>query len=194
MLLAWTGKRVTYDQSISSFFADDDPDMAVYQKAAATFGDDNFAFVVYEDPDLLTPAGMDRVGELAAALGPDHVPGRRTRRIDRYDASALGDRRRPAHARSTARLRPQSRHERRQAHRQEHRSEIKRDDCCAAQCALLRTPAQITALKDRLVRHPLFLGTLIDKAGSATAVVARLKKTNQHNVIETTAAPEADLG
>ena len=49
------------------------------------------------------------------------------------------------------------------------------------------TPAQITALKDRLVRHPLFLGTLIDKAGSATAVVARLKKTNQHNVIETTA-------
>ena len=70
VLLAWTGKRVTYDQSISSFFADDDPDMAVYQKAAATFGDDNFAFVVYEDPDLLTPAGMDRVGELAQRSDP----------------------------------------------------------------------------------------------------------------------------
>ena len=65
---------MTYDQSISSFFADDDPDMAVYQKAAAIFGDDNFVFVVYDDPALLTPAGMDRVRELAAALGPDHVP------------------------------------------------------------------------------------------------------------------------
>jgi uncharacterized protein len=74
VLLAWTGKRVTYDQSIASFFADDDPDMAVYQKAAKIFGDDNFAFVVYDDPALLTPAGMDRVAELARALGPDHVP------------------------------------------------------------------------------------------------------------------------
>ena len=128
VLLAWTGKRVTYDQSITSFFADDDPDMAVYQKAAATFGDDNFVFVVYDDPALLTPAGMDRVRELAAALGPDHVPARAARRIDRCDAAALGDRRRPARARSASRLRPQFRQERRQAHGQEHRPEIQLDD------------------------------------------------------------------
>ena len=70
VLLAWTGKRVSYEQSINSFFADDDPDMAVYQQAAATFGDDNFVFVVYDDPALLTPAGMDRVAELADGLGP----------------------------------------------------------------------------------------------------------------------------
>ena len=75
---------MTYDQSISSFFADDDPDMQIYQKAAATFGDDNFAFVVYDDPALLTPAGMDRVAELAAALGPDHVPG--VERVESIDS------------------------------------------------------------------------------------------------------------
>ena len=69
VFLAWAGKRVTYDQSISSFFADNDPDMAVYQKAAATFGDDNFAFVVYDDPELLTSKGMDRVAELTSARG-----------------------------------------------------------------------------------------------------------------------------
>ena len=45
--------------------------MAVYQKAARSFGDDNFVFLVYDDPELFTPAGMDRVAELAAAVGPD---------------------------------------------------------------------------------------------------------------------------
>ena len=54
------------------------PTWRVYQQAAQTFGDDNFVFLVYDDPDLLTPAGMDRVAELAAAVGPDADPGRRS--------------------------------------------------------------------------------------------------------------------
>ena len=61
VVLALWGRRVGYEQSINSFFAEDDPDMRVYQQAAQTFGDDNFVFVVYDDPELLTPAGMDRV-------------------------------------------------------------------------------------------------------------------------------------
>ncbi len=48
-------------------------------------------------------------------------------------------------------------------------------------------PAALAALKDRLTRHPLFLGTLIDATGTTTAVVVRLRKTHQHNVIETVA-------
>ena len=48
-------------------------------------------------------------------------------------------------------------------------------------------PAALAALKDRLTRHPLFLGTVIDATGTTTAVVVRLKKTHQHNVIETVA-------
>jgi uncharacterized protein len=184
--LAWTGKRVTYDQSIASFFADDDPDMAVYQKAAAIFGDDNFAFVVYDDPALLTPAGMDRVAELARALGPDHVPAvERVESIDMMpqlwaiDDALLALDRLPAFARNFAKN---------TAKRTVKNKDLKLSSMSVAGAVrAATTPAQIAALKDRLVRHPLFLGTLIDKAATATAVIARLKKTNQHNVIETTA-------
>ncbi len=63
------GRRVSYEQSIKSFFADDDPVMTVYQEAAKSFGDDNFVFVAYDDPALFTAEGMDRVSRLAAALG-----------------------------------------------------------------------------------------------------------------------------
>ena len=48
-------------------------------------------------------------------------------------------------------------------------------------------PTALAAIKDRLTRHPLFLGTVIDATGTTTAVIARLKKTHQHNVIETVA-------
>ena len=69
ILLVLFGKKVSYEQSIGSFFADDDPYMAVYQKAARSFGDDNFVFLAYDDPELVTPGGLDRVAELAAAVG-----------------------------------------------------------------------------------------------------------------------------
>ena len=186
VLLAWTGKRVTYDQSIASFFADDDPDMAVYQKAAKIFGDDNFAFVVYDDPALLTPAGMDRVAELARALGPDHVPAvERVESIDMMpqlwaiDDALLKLDQLPGFARNFAKN---------VAKRTVKNIDVKSSAMTVAGAVrAATTPGQLAALKDRLVSHPLFLGTLIDKAGTATAVIARLKKTNQHNVIETTA-------
>ena len=57
ILLVLFGKTVSYEQSIGSFFADDDPYMAVYQKAAQSFGDDNFVFLVYDDPELVSPQG-----------------------------------------------------------------------------------------------------------------------------------------
>src|SRR3954452_13353097 len=37
-------------------------------------------------------------------------------------------------------------------------------------------------LKARLTRHPLFVGTLIDPEARTTAVVVRLKKTEEHDV------------
>ncbi len=37
-------------------------------------------------------------------------------------------------------------------------------------------------LKERLVRHPLFVGTLIDPEAKTTALVVRLKKTEDHDV------------
>ena len=85
--LALFGQHVSYEQSIGSFFADDDPIMGVYQKAAATFGDDNFVFLVYDDPDVLTPAGLDRAAELAAAVAPEKIPG--VLRVESLDAMPL---------------------------------------------------------------------------------------------------------
>ncbi len=85
--LAASGKRVSYEQSIGSFFAADDPYMAVYQNAAKTFGDDNFIFLVYDDPDLVTPAGLERVSELAAAVAPQRIDA--VQRVESLDAMPL---------------------------------------------------------------------------------------------------------
>src|SRR5262249_7594805 len=85
--LAVWGHRVGYEQSINSFFAEDDPYMRVYQQAAKTFGDDNFVFLVYDDPELLSPAGIDRVAELAAAVAPGRIAG--VQRVESLDAMPL---------------------------------------------------------------------------------------------------------
>ena len=107
VVLAWSGKRVSYEQSINSFFAEDDPYMAVYQQAAKTFGDDNFIFLVYDDPAAADRReGLDRVSELAAAVGPERIRGSAARRVARRHAAALVDRRRPAGTRPPARRSP----------------------------------------------------------------------------------------
>ena len=81
------GKRVDYEQSIRSFFAESDPDIIDYTRASNAFGDDNFVFVTYDDPALLTPAGMDRVAELARELGPSQIDG--VARVESIDAMPL---------------------------------------------------------------------------------------------------------
>src|SRR3974390_2434651 len=87
ILLVIFGRKVSYEQSIGSFFADDDPYMAVYQKAAQSFGDDNFVFLVYDDPELVSPQGLDRVAELAAAVAPGRIAG--VSRVESLDAMPL---------------------------------------------------------------------------------------------------------
>ena len=89
IVLVFFGKKVGYEQSIGSFFADDDPYMAVYQKAARSFGDDNFVFLVYDDPELVIRGGLDRVAELAAAVGPDRIAGVHAGRIAGRHAAGL---------------------------------------------------------------------------------------------------------
>src|ERR1700733_11779897 len=75
VVLLVLGKPVHYEQSVRSFFADNDPVIVDYSKASAVFGDDNLVFVSYEDPALLTPGGMERVAELAREIGPTQVKG-----------------------------------------------------------------------------------------------------------------------
>jgi uncharacterized protein len=185
--LAWCGKRVSYEQSINSFFADDDPYMAVYQQAAKTFGDDNFIFLVYDDPALLSPDGLNRVSELAAALSPERVPA--VQRVESLDAmpllwsiddALLALDRLPTMARNLALS---------AARRAVKNVDLKTSAMTVASAvrAAAGDPSALSKLRERLTRHPLFLGTVIDATGTTTAVVARLRKTHQHNVIETVA-------
>ncbi|HZW30875.1 MAG TPA: MMPL family transporter [Isosphaeraceae bacterium] len=188
VVLACWGRRVSYEQSISSFFAEDDPYMRVYQQAARTFGDDNFVFLVYDDPALLTPAGLDRVSELAATVAPGRIEG--VQRVESLDAmpllwavddALLALDRLPVFARNLALS---------TAKRTIKNIDLKTNAMTVSGVvrASSADPAALAALRKRLTRHPLFLGTLIDARGTTTAVVARLRKTNQHNVIATVAA------
>ena len=188
LALAIWGRRVSYEQSINSFFAENDPYMRVYQQAAKTFGDDNFVFVVYDDPELLTPGGLERVTELAAAVSPSRIAG--VQRVESLDAmplfwavddALLALDRLPEFLRNRA--------------MNTAKSAIKNIDLktnamtvSGAVRSFAADPAALSSLKDRLTKHPLFLGTLIDASGTTTAVVVRLKKTQEHNVIQTVAA------
>jgi predicted RND superfamily exporter protein len=198
VVLVAKGRRVGYEQSIHSFFAEDDPDMAAYQRAARTFGDDNFVFVAYDDPELLTPAGIDRVAELAAAIAPGRIEA--VQRVESLDAmpllwavddALLALDRLPAMARNIA----LNAAKRAIAHLDPGGGgSVPRPGAMTVGAAIRAAagdPAARSALKERLTRHPLFLGTVIDASGTTTALVARLRKTHEHRVIDTVHALRA---
>lgn len=180
--LALFGRRVSYEQSIQSFFADNDPDIVSYRKASATFGDDNFVFVGYDDAQLLTAAGIDRVTELAAEIKPLHG----VIRVESLDAMPLlwkvddlllGLEQAPEFARKIAI----------NAAKKSLKSfEGVSSGALSVGGAIRGGDAQaIAAVRERLIAHPLFRGTLIDGTGTSTALVVRLDHTDKHNVIET---------
>ena len=180
------GKRVGYEQSIRSFFGDNDPDIIAYNTASAAFGDDNFVFVAYDDPELISAGGMDRVAELARVLGSNNLPG--VIRVESLDAMPLlwkvddgliAMDKLPGFARDRA------------------KSAMKRTigsislagDSPLSVGGAIRSANEAgrADLKKRLTAHPLFVGTLIDKTARTTACVVRLRKTEDHDVKETVA-------
>ncbi len=185
--LVFFGERVGYEQSINSFFADNDPYMKVYQRAAATFGDDNFVFVVYDDDDYLSPAGMERQAELVETVGPAKVAG--VTRIEwlggmplawAVDDALVALDRLPTIGRRLALE---------AAKRTVRTLDVQASGMTAAGAirASADDPTALARLRDRLVRNPLYKGTFIDRGGRTAAIVARLKKTTQHDVIQTVA-------
>lgn len=186
-LIVW-GKRVSYEQSINSFFADDDPDMRTYQKAAKVFGDDNLVFVMYEDHELISPSGIDRVAELAEAVGSSHIPGVwKVESLDamplvwKLDDALLAVEKLPALARNLA--------------LNTAKNSLKNVDLKSSPMTVggaIRSGASdaagLKALRDRLRHHPLFEGTVIDEQGTSTAIVVRLRKTHEHDIQSTVAS------
>lgn len=186
VVLVLFGGRVSYEQSIKSFFAEDDPVMNAYQDAAKVFGDDNFIFIAYDDPELLTARGMDRVAELAREVGPDRIRGvLRVESLDampllwRIDDALLALDRLPPLLR-TAALNT--------ARRNLKTLDLKGNAFAVGGAIRAADDAGRAELKERLTHHPLFLGTLIDGSGTTNAVVVRLTKTAEHDVMRTVAA------
>jgi predicted RND superfamily exporter protein len=71
----WQGGRLDFDRSVESVFAPDDPVLTVYRKLRRTFGGNELAMAVYDDPDLLASdgSGMDRLRRTSERLAD--VPG-----------------------------------------------------------------------------------------------------------------------
>lgn len=66
-------QRLAYDRSVENMFAPDDPILAPYHKLQRTFGGNEVALAAYDDADLLTLGGLERLEKLSAAL--EHVEG-----------------------------------------------------------------------------------------------------------------------
>ncbi len=185
IVLGFYGAELKYDQSIQSFFADHDPDIVSYRKASLSFGDDNFVFVGYDDNKLLTPGGMDRVSELASQIKP--IPG--VLRVESLDAMPLlwkvddlllGLERTPEFARRIAIN---------TAKRSLKNFEGASIGALSVGSAVRGgDEASVAAIRNKLIEHPLFCGTLIDRSATSTAVVVRLKPNDQQDVIETIAS------
>jgi predicted RND superfamily exporter protein len=175
------GKPVHYEQSVRSFFADDDPVIVDYSRASAVFGDDNLVFVSYEDPALLTPDGMDRVAELAREIGPKVIKGvARVESIDampllwKVDDGLIAMDSLPAIARNLTLG----------AMKKAIKNvELAGKNALAVGGFVRSADAKgLANLKARLTRHPLFLGTLIDAEARSTALVVRLEDMEEFNL------------
>ena len=185
-VLAVVGKHVAYEQSIQSFFADDDPAVIDYARAAEAFGSDNFVFIAYDDPDLLTPAGMDRVAELADSVRPDQIDA--VLGVESLDAMpqlwTIDDRliqlaRMPAFLRRGAvgALKGLV-----------GRMETPNDLLSVAGAIRTAGSAGLDDLRARITGHPLLRGTVVDARGTTTAVVVRLKGMGEQEPKATIAA------
>src|SRR5262245_1739678 len=60
--------QLTFNQSIESMFSPEDPHLTDYVASRKYFGGDELVGVVYQDPELFAPAGLERVHRLAEEL------------------------------------------------------------------------------------------------------------------------------
>jgi len=61
-------QRLRFDQTIENMFAENDPLLEPYRLLKRTFGGNEVVLVIYTDRELLTPAGVQRVGQLGESL------------------------------------------------------------------------------------------------------------------------------
>lgn len=184
--LLWAGRRVEYEQSLTAFFPEGDPIVEAYQRAAETFGSDNFVFVSYDDPELLTPGGMDRLAELTRALAPSRHPA--VISVESLEATPpfwrIDD--------ELVRIEGLPRLLRAGAVRVA-RALVQNADPRSAGltigAAVRQTQGkELDALREKIRSHPLLKGMLISEDGQTTVAVARLKGMDEQDVKATVRA------
>ncbi len=74
LAVAWPlALGLRFDRSIESFYSADDPVLQAFLASKRSFGNDEFVFVAYTDPQLLTEAGFERLRRFSEQLR--RVPG-----------------------------------------------------------------------------------------------------------------------
>lgn len=151
---------IQFDQSIEGFFPDDHEGLAQYQKTRGLFGEENMVFVAYEDPDLWSPEGMDRLADLAAAIGKDKDG---IDRVESMDAMPL-----PWRVDEAVETIVVGRW-----------SIMKLLGARATVGDAFRfaggEEGRNATLRERICSHPLFEGLMVDSAGTMTTVVVSIK-------------------
>ncbi|MBI3467992.1 MAG: MMPL family transporter, partial [Planctomycetes bacterium] len=154
-----TGRPVTFNQSFEAFFPPDHAALIDYLRAKRAFGGDDFVFVAYEDEQIWTPVGMDRLRKLAERLAKiDGVL--RVDSLDRMpvpwkvDAAARALIAEPlAFAKLLGGL----------------------STVAIELRAMADQPNELAELRERICSSPLFRNLLVDPPGRTTAVVVRIK-------------------
>jgi hypothetical protein len=174
IVLVLLDRHVRYEQSITSFFSEHDPDVRRYRAASDAFGNDNLIFIAYDDPKLFTPDGMKRVGELAEAVSPEKIEGvTEVQSLDRMplfwriDDELIRIQSLPRFLRAGAiRVAKEL---------VKNLDPTKGGFTVGAAVKDAKAPAELAALEDRVTHHPLLQGTVVSGTGQSTAVVVRLK-------------------
>ncbi|HEU5117409.1 MAG TPA: MMPL family transporter, partial [Isosphaeraceae bacterium] len=169
----------------TAFFPDGDPAVRDYQRASAQFGNDNVVFITYDDPDLLTSGGMERLGELVRSVQTEKIPAvEDVQSLDRMplfwqiddrliDLVAL-----PGFARRLA---------------------VNTVKASVASLAQENSPftvggalkaaqgESLKALRTRITTHPLLRDTLVSREGTSSALVVRVKPMEEQDPKQTVA-------
>ncbi|HEY2250983.1 MAG TPA: RND family transporter, partial [Planctomycetaceae bacterium] len=69
----YPASQLTFNETVESMFAADDPHLTDYLASRRLFGGDELVGIVYRDPGLFEKEGLERAARLATELS--HVPG-----------------------------------------------------------------------------------------------------------------------
>ena len=172
--LWWVTPDIEFDQTVEAFFPPGHPALVSYQRSKDSFGGDHLVYVAYDDPQLWTMAGMDRVRTLADRISKD-VPG--VVRVDALD-------RMPVPWKVDAAV--EAMNEKSFSFRRIARMIAGRTDVRMLVKFLEDEPERLATNRQRICSHPLYNGLVVDAEGTMTALIVKIddpEKTDQRRTV-----------